>query len=260
MGDEFPRTGGRLRRRIALHTQADGAVVAWVEDDFHHFGLTLEHDGGTVTNIASMAARAPWSTCPLASEPLRALIGKQMSQRASDIGTLIDMRMQCTHLFDLAGLAMAHACARRDRRDYEMLVPDRACIGQVGRERQYERAIATLSRDGQPMLAIDFADPMILGPDAYAGRSFNAGFRAWIETLPLEEAEMLFVLRRAIMVAGGRMTDLDRFDHADDIGMPQVCYTMLPANRFTATRNKGTMRNYADSGEAMLGCKDIRPQ
>jgi len=69
-------------------------AVGWLEDDFHHFGVTIEHEGGRVVDVRMAAPRTPWSTCPGAAKPLQALLGKPLVARASDVGSLLDMRLQ----------------------------------------------------------------------------------------------------------------------------------------------------------------------
>jgi hypothetical protein len=61
---------GRLRRRIALSAESSERATGWVEDDFHHFGVMIEHRAGVVTRVTAVAPRAPWSTCPAAVLPL----------------------------------------------------------------------------------------------------------------------------------------------------------------------------------------------
>jgi hypothetical protein len=240
---------GMLRRRIDVSSRGKDCVVAWVEDDFHHFGVTLRHDGKYVTDISARAERAPWTTCAAAALPLRALIGKSLIARASDIGGLINMRLQCTHMFDLTGLALAHAWHGRDHRRYEVRVPDRAHGGATR---------ATLLRDGETVMVWNLAGSTIVGPPAYAGHSLEEGFRAWTEAMAEEEAEQAFVLRRAIMVSGGRGADLDRFDTAADLRKPALCHTFQPDNAALGLRNKGSTRNYADETD-MLGALDVVP-
>jgi len=80
------------RRLIDLHCTDDATVTAWLEDDFHHFGVTVIHDGKAIVDIHAAAPRYPWTTCPGALHELRALIGKPLVRRASDIGRLLQMR------------------------------------------------------------------------------------------------------------------------------------------------------------------------
>ena len=246
MGDA-PGAGGRLRRRIDLASPEAGEVRAWVEDDFHHFGVILHHDEHRVTGIRGIAERAPWSTCPAAAIKLQDLVGRGLIPRASDVGRLIDMRMHCTHLFDLAGLAMAHAAHGRVHRGYEALVADR--------EDQAAPFEASLWLDGGCVLAWTVAQGRIVAPPTCAGQSLDRGFRAWTEGLPTEEADRAFMLRRAVFVAGGRGTDLDGFGTADELRMPALCHTLQLGQRKRALRQVGTTRDYASGGGGMLSRK-----
>ena len=46
--------------RRAIDLRASGrSVVAWLEDDFHHFGIELRHDGEKVIAVDGQAARFP---------------------------------------------------------------------------------------------------------------------------------------------------------------------------------------------------------
>ena len=55
---------GIYRRRIHLHAHRDNEVRGLLEDDFHHFGVRLRHDGKRVTAITGEDIRVPWSACP----------------------------------------------------------------------------------------------------------------------------------------------------------------------------------------------------
>src|SRR5437763_740492 len=70
---EFDLDGDVYRRRIAITTVEPGVVVSDLEDDFHHFVITLRHDGRRVESVRAESERWPWSTCPAAAEPLRKL-------------------------------------------------------------------------------------------------------------------------------------------------------------------------------------------
>jgi len=66
---------GCFRRLIDLKAWDERTVVGWLEDDHHHFGITLIHDRAVVTDVRTAALRHPWVTCPSAGEPLRVLVG-----------------------------------------------------------------------------------------------------------------------------------------------------------------------------------------
>jgi hypothetical protein len=242
---------GRLRRRIALSAESSERATGWVEDDFHHFGVTIEHRAGVVTRVTAVAPRAPWSTCPAAVLPLRAIEGQSLIERASDIGKLIDMRVQCTHLFDLAGLVLAQA-SRGGKRRYEAIVPDRRSPSADGAPPAEDRGIVTLDRDGERVMAWDLNGSTITAPEPWSGRSLDYGFRAMIEQLPLEPAEQAFIMRRAVMVARGRGIDLDEFASVDDLGMLPVCHSSQSAVRAHALRIRGATRDYSADATGML--------
>ena len=85
---------GTYRRQIDLDAPDASTVVGWLEDESHHFGLTLVHDGTHICELRMAAPRYPWTTCAEAGRPLLALIGKPLVARASQLGTLADVRLQ----------------------------------------------------------------------------------------------------------------------------------------------------------------------
>jgi len=249
---------GRFRRMIDLRRADDHVAWGWIEDDFHHFGVRIEHAAGMITVVRAATKRAPWSTCSAAGLALQGMVGQALRPRASDIGAMIDMRIQCTHMFDLAGLVMAHACSGRERRTYEVEVPDRQPGFEGGRAVQRGANTVRLLRDSAPIMRWDIEDGRIVSPQSYAGHSLNTGFRAWTETLPEEEAEQAFVLRRAIMVSNGRFVELDRMQTAAENPLPPVCHTFR-GDLTQALRNKGENRDHSQSSEGMLAFRDVSP-
>ena len=108
-------------RKIRL--AADGCrITGDLVDDPHHFRVHLEHDGQRVTALQSEAIRYPWTPCPEAARPLQELVGIPLSPRCTAVGEHSRADSQCTHLFDLAGLAVAHAAAGRKLRLYHCVV------------------------------------------------------------------------------------------------------------------------------------------
>lgn len=260
MGDAFPRRGGCARRVIDLRRHDAHTVVGWLEDDFHHFGITAVHRDNVIVDVRTAAPRYPYSTCPAAGGPLRALIGEPLIQRASDIGRLIPMRLQCTHLFDLAGLVLAHCAAGRHHRRYEAIVSDRPIIAW---EEHYRRLLgpghARLACDGREVLAWDIDRRMITGPGLWAGQSLTEGFRERTEAMPPEPAEHACVLRRAILISSGRTLDLDRFPTAASRGLTGLCYTFQQVRRHEAQRIMGSARNFEHSAAGMLAFVNGQP-
>src|SRR6185369_986263 len=77
MSGPFPE--GAYRRRIRLVTTGLGEVEGGLEDDFHHFEVTIRCDDEQVTDVEGRARRWPWTTCPDAAVPLRQLEGMPLS-------------------------------------------------------------------------------------------------------------------------------------------------------------------------------------
>jgi hypothetical protein len=235
---------GAYRRRILITASGD-EVTAELEDDFHHFRVTIAHDGARVTDVRGEGVRFPWTTCPLAADQLVPLAGMPLSTRSTAVGEFVSARDNCTHMFDLAGLAVAHAARGGHRREYDVVVPDPVD----------ERRHVTLARDGSPLLSWDVDRTTILDPPPFAGRHLRGGFLAWAEqALDPETAEAAIVLRRACDIAHGRMQDLDIYDDARPLlqFMAGSCFTFQHGRGENALRMKGTIRDFTDHPERLL--------
>jgi hypothetical protein len=218
-----------------------------LEDDFHRFGLTLQHNGARVTGVEGDATRFPWSTCPSAIEPLRNVVGAPISTRLTALGEHVAARSNCTHLFDLAGLAITHAARAMPApsRTYDITIADRS-----GPSTWPE-----LERDGEVLLRWELKATTIVGPAPYAGVALRAGFLAWAEaTLDEEEAEAAIVLRRACDISFGRAMDLDVYDTAADLGeiMLGTCHSFQPGTIELGLRNRGQTRDFSETPDALL--------
>lgn len=237
---------GVYRRRIRLVAR-DRLVRADLEDDFHRFGVDLEHDGTRVVEARARAARFPWETCPGAGARIEELAGTPLLDRAVDLAGHTDARRHCTHLFDLAALALAHAAAGRARRQYDIAVPDR----RDGRTR------ATLERDGAPFLEWELDRSEIVSTGPFAGVSLRGrSFLDWIAAhLDADRAEAALVLRRAVYIAIGRATDLDALATAAQVTplAGASCHSMQPGVAERALRVKGSTRQFSASAEPLLG-------
>ncbi len=204
-----------------------------LEDDFHHFEVELGHDGARVSSLTGGAVRFPWTTCPGAVSPLARLDGMPLGRSLRTIARQTDPRAQCTHLFDLACLAVTLAARGGDAITYEIAVPDRRGL----------RTHATLSRDGAPLLAWELEGVRVESPPPYAGRSLaGGGFAEWTETeLDPDTAEAAQVLRRAAVISWGRRYDFDRIPNA------RIFQTQAGGACFTFTEER------VDEGQRVLG-------
>jgi hypothetical protein len=235
---------GAYRRRILL-VSSSNEVRAELEDDFHHFRVTIAHDGARVRAVRGEGVRFPWTTCPLAASQLAPIAGMPLSIRSTAVGEVVSARDNCTHMFDLAGLAVAHAARAGERRQYDVAVRD-----PVDGRRE-----ATIERDGDLVLSWVVDRDTILDPPPYAGRPLRGAFLAWAESaLEPETAEAAIVLRRACHIAHGRMQDLDVYDDARPLlsFMAGSCFTFQPERGEEALRVKGSVRDFTDDRGRLL--------
>lgn len=234
-----------FRRRIRLVTTEPGVVVADIEDDFHRFRVTLGHDATNITSVDAEALRVPWSTCPGAVVPLRALVGAPLTLSIAALSEHADPNANCTHMFDLAALAIAHAARGGVRRQYDAEVP-------VHRD---EAAQCRLWRDGELVLTFEAQGRKLLSPAPYTDGPWKRGFMRWAETtLEPDDAEAAIVLRRAINIGSGRGMPLDFLETAEPLisVMDGVCFTMTRGVAETATRQKVSMRDYGNDPDGLL--------
>lgn len=155
-------------------------------------------------------------------------------------------RQNCTHLFDLAGLAVAHAArADRGKRTYDVAIDDRVD----------NRTNPRLWRDGDLVLDWDLDGRTLTSPPPFDDVSLRGGFLAWAEqNLDPDLAEAASVLRRACDISLGRIMDLDLFGTADLLG-DQVrgsCHSFQPETIGHAVRVKGQTRDFTDDADALL--------
>jgi len=244
----FPN--GSYRRRLRMTITDEGVVEGGLEDDFHHFSIRMEHDGAVVTSMQATAHRWPWTTCPDAAGPLHALEGMELSPRCLAVGKVADPRQNCTHMFDLAGLCVAHAARGGPvgtTRQYDMEIPAEV--------RRGEAASVTCHRDGELVHEWRIEQWKLVAPAPFTSAPWRGGFFRWAdETFEPDDAESAIVLRRACDIGLGRGMDLDAVDRAEELAgqMAGVCFTMQPAQIKVALRNKGTIRDFDAAPDALL--------
>lgn len=246
-GETIRHPYGSYRRRIRLVNVDAGTVVGGLEDDFHYFVVTIRHDGAVVTGTEAVAHRWPWTTCPDAGDRLAELVGMALSPRCLAVGAVTDPRMQCTHQFDLAGLAIAHATRAAEVRQYDAEVPFGAQAGGP--------VAVRLRRDGEEALVWTLDGFACVDPEPYASAPWRGGFLKWADTtLPVEEAEAAAVLRRSCDIGIGRGAHLETYPRASmlDMGRVPVCYTFQPEQAEVSFRQVGTIRDWDGHVDGML--------
>jgi len=234
-----------FRRRVEIVSfQQDtfGEVRTALEDDFHHFRVRLRHRDGILYAINGDALRYPYTTCPPAISQLKQLIGMPLNRIAHSVNRQTDAQHQCTHLLDLAGLAIAHAARGVIRRSYDIQVPDRVD----------ERTQPVLQRDGDILLAWDVRGSIIEGPPPYCGVNLREGMARWALTqLHEEDAEAALLLRRCTLISLGRMHNLDTQVHASSTDR---CYSQQSVRAAQALRIKGSTWDFSATAAAL--CMD----
>jgi hypothetical protein len=251
--NELPQSPGYgkgvYRRRIVLEA-GDGVVTGELEDDFHHFRAVLHHDGTRITRARGEALRMPWTTCGDAAAQLRSLEGAPVTRSLIAVAKHTNPRLQCTHTFDAATLAVAHAARQREdggasvTRRYAVDIPDRIS----------GRTAPELRRDGALLLRWELDRQQIESPEPFAGRALGGGaFARWCEeSFPPDAAEAAQVMRRACHISMGRIYSFDEIPNATLFAGASggACHTFQPGVVERAHRVKGSGRDFSDAAEA----------
>jgi len=210
--------------------------------------VTLTHDGERVVSAEAQSFRWPWSTCPDAAEPLRALAGMPLSRRFTAAGSWTDPKLNCTHQFDTACHAITHAAWGRAERGYDVEVPRR--------DPETGDSSVRLWVNGELRLAWTLTWQGIVDPQPpFDAAPWKGGFMRWADaTLPEEDAESAIVLRRASDIGMGRGMDLDSVPVADQLPamMAGICHTLQPTVVHVALRNVGSIRDFAHDPDRLL--------
>lgn len=232
---------GTYNRRIEISTRTKAPdrseARCALEDDFHHFRVFVEFEKGRVTQIGSQGLRVPNTLCPSAGHRLEELIGMPQNEASAAVLVVTDQHQQCTHQFDMAGLAIAVMAQGCSHRLYQISVPDRV----------EGRTIATLQCDGDTLLRWDVVDMTIEGPPPFVGQSLGTGFTRFTRDLPLRIAEAALVLRRGLFVSQGRAVNIDALGKKGPIG---GCWAWQPERMGELQRLPSSRRDF--SGQAEL--------
>lgn len=236
---------GIFRRRIRL-AGSNGQVVAELEDTNHGFRATIVHDGQKIIAVTGEALRIPLSTCGGAAEPLKALEGIKLNSSAKDITIQVNPRSNCTHLYDLAVLAIGHCLRGNTERLYDLEVDD-SIDGQAAESRAWCNGKKVLNWQVQQWGITE-------GP--HTGKSLYKGFSAWAnEAFSDDEQEAAFALQKAYFVSQARVFNMDALAGTpanDQPGMEGVCFSYSPPNVDKAIRMANNTRDFTDCPEQLL--------
>lgn len=231
-----------FRRRIIINKQVNASHVrvrAALEDDFHHFRVEVVCTDGCVTRVDAQGLRTPYSLCGQAAARLDQLVGMAVTPVAHEVTRVTDANEQCTHMFELAGLAVAAAARSALRRQYDVSVP----MPLAGLTHP------ALLRDGVPLLEWEVQGTVIQAPKLYEGVDIYRGMARWaLGTLSADEAEAALVLRRCTGISKGRGMKLDDQAHA----VPNAhCFSQQPERATLALRMKGSTWDFASQPERL---------
>lgn len=259
MTEDDPQSGidaGKppYRRAIEIHLSEDGrCAVARLEDDHHHFVVRVSTEDGVVAEVRGEAIRRPWTLCALAVAELGKLEGMQVSEDPGAVLVQANIREQCTHMFDLAGLAIATLARGGPAfRRYDMTVMRIAD----------ELWQSSLIRDDGHSLEWHVNLRQIVGPHRFAGIGIRSSFSEDIRhRLPPEEWEAAMVLRRAQFVGKYRHRfNLDLRSTAGE-GATNLggCFVLQPERAMFARRVQGATISFPTDRSPPLGPDRRRP-
>ncbi|MFT5576132.1 MAG: hypothetical protein ACI89D_001652 [Bermanella sp.] len=250
---EFPANpdygSGCFRRRIRL-TGTHGQVLAELEDSCHGFRATIEHDGEVITAVSAETLRIPFNTCAGATRPIQALVGIAIGSDPKTVNQSVNPFSNCTHLFDLSVLAIAHAARGQTTRQFDVVVYD---------EQGDEPADAAVSLDGKEILRFKTRQWELLSPPELQGKPLFRGFAAWAnDYFQGDEREAAFVLQKGYFVSSARRIDSPKIEGSRGTDYPHIanaCHTYSEGVVEQALRLPDTVRDFTDSPEQLLRFK-----
>ncbi|HUD91624.1 DUF2889 domain-containing protein [Sphingobium sp.] len=196
---------GSTIRRVSLRSQAnrvDGRLL----DNFHEMRCSIEHDASIVTAITGETIRIPTTACPGAVSQLQALSGLPIGTARRDFYSGGVARHHCTHLLDLAVMAIGHAQRPPTDLFYEAEVPD-----------EVELPVPiTIWLNGRLVFRWLVHQSAIIEPLELGGKTLGAGFAAWASiAFKEDQLEAATILARTWLIAVGR-----RYRPSDAAGQP----------------------------------------
>jgi hypothetical protein len=185
---------GSTIRRVSLRALSD-RVGGHLLDNFHEMRCSVEHDASIVTAITGESIRIPTTACPGAAGQLHSLVGLPIGTPTRDFYAGGIARHHCTHLLDLAVMAIGHA--QRPPADilYEAEVPD-----------EVDSPVhITIWRNGRLVCRWLGRQGAILEPLELRGRPLGAGFAPWASlAFDQDQLEAATILARTWLIAIGR--------------------------------------------------------
>ncbi len=201
--------------------------------------VALEHDGEVITRVVPQMDRWPWLNCPGAKAVVeRTFAGKPI--RSADPRE--SKRLNCTHLYDLAELAVRHAF------DEKPTVYDIAVSDPVdGRNR------AEFRKNGELKLAYELVSDVVQTPNAAKGLHLLK-LRDWTMSLSGDEREWARILQWVSLIAHSRQMEWD-LGSLPDPQMKASCFNYQPESR-ASTYRVGPRHDFSRGGREPLSTFD----
>ncbi len=241
-----PDYGKGIYRRCILLCNHEGTVTAELEDNNHAFRILLYHDGEVVTRISAEAIRFPNNTCGGAVGLLQDLVGARLSASPRAIIGYTKRRANCTHLYDLAVLAVSQAVRGETRRRYDIEIPDEV----------EGKTTSSVRRNGRPVLRWSLKNSIIQAPEPFRGLNAVKGTRGWLERhLEGDALEAALTLQQGHFVALTRPYDLNALSGhriVDDKMMEGACYAYGPGIIEEGFCLANTVKDFTHRPEQML--------
>lgn len=237
---------GVTRRAFRLRGSA-GRVEAALEDMRHAMICTLRHDGSVVTSVEADFRRYTLQVCPGAGDPLKEVVGLALSTTTAEFFAGGRARRNCTHMLDLAWLALRHARRGAVEWVYDVEIPDILSGPMRG----------ILRRNGEVVQDWVVENNVILSPPALAGQPLSGGFTRWATTaadLPDQTVEECLVLHKGFFMVGARRFTLPEGPLTDDYraAVTGVCFGYAPERIGNAEGMRGMARDFSHHPERLL--------
>ena len=235
------------QRTILIEKDLDFTKVE-LQDDFHHFSISVHCNASQLTALSGRSVRTPWSTCGGASSVLHSLVGRSFDTRGLSLPHE-ERAGQCLHLMDMVELAVAHS---------QRTARSRAYVIEVVRGVRPEDPIdARLVRNDEPVLSwhldkshVCAAPPYDSLPRAAIGGLKRDRIAAWAQVhLDADGCEATLVLHRAIMVSGSKYFDWQSPRTSAERSIPSFCFAHDPARAAVA---RPTPENFRDSSTTRI--------
>lgn len=233
---------GIFRRRVRIEPEP-GRTTGILNDCYHSIRAELAHDGKTVSNVTAALDRAPKTTCPSAAIAFNEIRGLPVNAPRRAFYTDGRAARNCTHLLDLALLALGAVGRGDGPLVYDIAIPDR----------HDDRTHVTARINGQTLHEWAVHGDMIEAPCAVAGRPLFRGFAAWAEdTFSGRALDAARIVQKSLFVAKGRAYAVDgpvplhaeRETHRID-----DCFSFSDPQRTRARDLIGYVRDYTDGVE-----------